>query len=115
MCKQCCMEMSPSYVNCTSCLFPTVQIQLERNTYTASEVNQTSEEICAVLIAASNTDINVISVLMEIGITTIVGTITPREGGANAATGKFVHLCALCTMYALYHLIFLAQYIFSNH
>ena len=78
--------------NCKLCLYiPTVQIRLERNTYTASEVDGESEEICAVLIAASNTDIDAANVLMEIGITTIIGTITPREvGGANAATGKFI-------------------------
>ena len=91
-----------------------VQIRLERNTYTASEANEISEEICAVLIAASNTDINMENALMEIGITTIIGTITPREvGGANAATGKFVHLCTLCTMCTLTE--FLAHYIFSKH
>ena len=73
-----------------NCLFPTVQIRLERNIYAASEENQISEEICAVIIAASNSDINVTSALLQIGITTIVGTISPRQvGGANAATGKY--------------------------
>ena len=78
-------------VNCKLCLFPTVLIRLERNTYVASEANQISEDICAVLIAASNPNINLEDSLMAIGVTTIDGTITPREvGGANAATGKFV-------------------------
>ena len=78
--------------NCKLCLYiPTVQIRLERNAYTASEVNQESEEICAEIIAASNSEIDLANALMEIGITTIVGIITPREvGGANAATGKFI-------------------------
>lgn len=59
----------------------TVEIGLERSTYTGSESNQTTDEICAVLLADSMQ----LNLTGSVGDVIITALITPTEisGSAN--------------------------------
>ena len=89
-----------------------VEIGFERLTYVGTEADETTEEICAVILAnpASFVGGSLQGTFADIGITTITGTITPQETtGANAATSMHAksfymytkHLYTLIIMYLI--------------
>ena len=84
-------------------IFPIVEIGFERITYTGSEADEITEQIC-VSILADPADFDGGSLHLTfaaIGITTITGIITPTPAMvANAATGKVTNLYDIMVCYA---------------
>ena len=75
------------------CTYCPVEIGLERLTYIGTEVDEITEEICAVILAnpAMFVGGTLQGTFVDIGITTITGTITPQQTvtSPNVATGMY--------------------------